>query len=175
MCAQQIVKCLIVKCLIIILLTIGLVSGCSLKEEESADLFGKYYKLPDKIIVYRQGDKEEIDKEDQLYRQIIQLLNQMFAKVRDIGITKTGIDEYREKEAKEVLALEFIYSDTYEFHYKDWRSEINGEYCRLFIPLDRPSNATEIFFGNEEEYFGGPVGMFVEPTELIELVNSSSK
>ena len=173
MCAQQIIKCLIVKCLIIILLTIGLVSGCSLKEEESADLFVKYYKLPDKIIIYNHGNKEEIDKKDQLYHQIIQLLNQMFADVQHIDMTQTAIDEYNEKQAKEVLALEFIYSDTYEFHYKDWRSEINGEYCRLFIPLDRPSNATLIFFGDNEKYFSGPVGMFVEPTKLIELINPS--
>jgi len=166
MCVQQRVKCLI-----ILLLMISLVSGCSSKEE-NADLFGKYYRLPDKIIVYRQGDKEEIDEEDQLYHQIIQLLNQMFAEAKDIGITQCAIDEYSEKEAKEVLALEFIYSDTYEFHYRDWKSEINNEYCRLFIPLDRPSHTPVIFFGDSEKYFSGPVGMFsVEPTGLIELIN----
>lgn len=170
MCARQRVECLI-----ILLLMISLVSGCSSKEEESADLFGKYYKLPDKIIVYNHGNKEEIDKEDQLYHQIIQLLNQMFADVQRIGMTKTAIDEYREKQAKEVLALEFIYSDTYKFHYEDWGREINREYCRLFIPLDRVSDPIEIFFGDNEKYFGGPIGMFVEPTQLIELINSSSK
>lgn len=78
MCARQRVECLI-----ILLLMISLASGCSSKEE-SAQLFGKYYRLPDKIIVYRQGDKEEIDEGDRLYHQIIQVLNQMFAEAKDI-------------------------------------------------------------------------------------------
>ncbi len=163
------------RCSMILLLMIGLISGCSAKEEKSAELFGVdgYYSLPDKIIVYRQGDKEEIDQEDQLYHQIIQALNQMFVEAKDIGITQCAIDEYSEKEAKEALALEFIYSDTYKFHYTDWESEISGKYCRLFIPLNRPSHTPVIFFGDEKEYFSGPIGISTEPRELIELINPS--
>lgn len=48
----------IMKLLIIVLSMISLTFGCSSQEQKSADLFGKYYKLPDKIIIYDRSDKK---------------------------------------------------------------------------------------------------------------------
>lgn len=131
MCARKTAKCLVIVLLIINL--INLVSGCSSKEEDG-NLFSKYYRLPEKIIIYNQGNKNEFDKEDQLYRGIIQLLNQMFADVQDIGITKTAIVNMKKIRQKDVLALEFIYTDNYEFHYKDMFHKLRYDFVEDYFP-----------------------------------------
>lgn len=84
-----------------------------------------------------------------------------------MGRAQSAMDKYAEREAKEILALEFIYPDNYMLNYegKGRGIEINDKYSMLLIPLNMPSsNAVEIFFGDNEEYFSGPVGIFVEPT-----------
>lgn len=137
----------------------------------------KIIKLPNKIFVYYDGSPIEISKEDNIFKDIVELTNKRIDKDKLSTIQDVVSENYVDSLKKEKLSLEFLYE-------KDQEMNLTGDgftsmsYTKLFFPLilndtssyDSNSVVSSFQFGGTQGYIDSSRGPLIESKELIEIL-----
>lgn len=130
--------------------------------------YAKHIATPDKIIIYNNGTKTELTKDNSSFNKIVSYMN---ARIRsDSHVAKLGIPENWEEDIKnDELGVEFIYSKEQSFS-----DSVFKQYTRLFFPVKSniAYNNYEnlMFFSDEGQYGNGPIGVLPCSSELTNLL-----
>ncbi len=164
-----------------ILLFVGLTVFHLLQEKEirpEEDPFEEYFELPVKIYLFNQGEKTEVEKKDNQYKKIIDMLNK---KAQFEGSFETVDYVIMEENIKMIkndkFAVELIYHQQKEFEEKyvfGSRTEegyMRASYSRLLIPLTGKYEEM-IIFGDDEEYKNRPLSKLPNNEHLINYVKN---
>lgn len=139
-----------------------------------------YFEFPDKIIVYNKGKQTTLEKDTESYNNIIYLTDKRLGKVKDFWVAECIVDEGMITETKNnEVALEFIYSKEVKtiFENKSYPIKFEKIYTRIFFPLtcEYSDNCIEetdwMIFGDDKEYYAGPVGPLPVPDDIVTLIN----
>lgn len=140
----------------------------------------KYFEFPDKITVFCKGKTTTLERDTELYNNIIYLTDRRLGKVKDFGVCECMVDEGMITYIKNnKIALEFIYSKEIKtiFENKSYPIKFEKTYTRLFFPLtyeysdDYREEIDWIFFGDDKEYYPGPIGPLPVPDDLVTLID----
>lgn len=123
---------------------------------------------PDKIIIYKNGKLNEINKDNNKFSKIVNLLNERFDKAVLSEVLSKMNDESLSKLKKEELSMEFIYSKEQVFDYK----QKSFKYKKLFFPLKIKSNLDEEdeFYYAEDDKYTFPLARLPRSEDLIDLL-----
>ncbi|MCW3491626.1 hypothetical protein [Dethiobacter alkaliphilus] len=134
-----------------------------------------WFGAPEKIVIYYEGEKETLSKNDEAYAQIIRLLNNKILSSQEDASTEGpstvdyDYDIYEvEKIRHDGIALDLNYSETMKAKIVCGTDLIERKYNRLFIPLTG-HDSNLLFFGNPK-IGGNALGCFYENEPLIDFI-----
>ena len=163
----------VVLCLLMII-TLLLVA-CSEKEgfirnKNLENWFGS----PEKIVIYYEGEKETLSKNDEAFTQIISLLNEKISSHEDPSTEGPGTVDYAydtyeaEKIRQDGIALNLMYSKIMKANIVCGTDLIERKYNRLFIPLT--GNDSNLLFIGNPDISGNALGSFYENEPLVDFI-----
>jgi hypothetical protein len=141
---------------ILIIIIIIIFFGCK-KVEEMKITESKYFELPDRIIIYKNGVQSYIEKNTELYNKIVYLTDKRFE--RECGLSEEMITKEMINDIKNELAIEFIYSKEMQTTYKCFDYSWNKHYTKILFPLPD----SRAIFGDEEKYQNCPWHITIHP------------
>ena len=160
------------KSIILFILSVTLlISTFSCKQSKDFNEFtaSKYFELPDKIIIFDEGNSRIIMKDVEEYNKILYLMDKRLKKVTDFEISSYLIMDEDIDIKNNGTAVEFIYNSEKQTIYgKETKS-----YFRILFPLTPLSNDAEdelIFFGDNKHYYSPAIKVPRPDKELINLI-----
>jgi len=144
--------------------------------------FEHYFELPENIIISMGGKKQEIEKNEEEYKEIVELLNEKL-EYNSLGYTLTWIKSEDIKKMKEEdIYVELIYDQEEYFKTRqvmplegkliEKLDKVSFSYYRVLLPLSGSKDSI-IVFGDEDEYYiNRPVGVFRYNESLVEYIKN---
>lgn len=123
-----------------------------------------YFSEPDKILVYKKGTTQTINKEDKLFSNIINQINDRVDS--NVDVCKLEFDENNMKVTKQKeVVVEFVYSKKQKSKFRTFEKE----YYSLIFPLTG-DNKDLCFFNNNKNDYSGPIGKLKTSDGLLDLL-----
>ncbi|MBL4933817.1 hypothetical protein [Clostridium paridis] len=146
--------------------------GCS--NTNNKKISDKIIGNPDKILVYKDGNKKEILSSDSNFEKIVNLTNDRIDK-ESISVAKDGVDiDKTVNDNKKYLGVEFIYNEEQKMDIKNSNGFSPIKYYKLFFSLDIKNNPNTDYFqyGTEEKYVDSSRGPIKSPDKVINIINN---
>lgn len=125
----------------------------------------KYFSYPVNILIYKDGSPDRLDASNSRYPKILELMHNRMNE--PFYLAKLAVnDELIEHIKAQEIVVEFIYSKLQSVTYLVHKTSKPFHYTRLLFPLTGP-NRQLIFFGDDNEYFSGPLGQLSAPAPDI--------
>ena len=136
-------------------------------EEDYVITESKYFELPNKIIIYNEGEKTIIERDTESYNKIIYTTDKRFERGRCL-IEEIIPEEMIEDIKNNKIAIEFIYTEEIQTNYTCEGFGWKKIYTKILFPLPD----CRAIFGDEEEYQAGPWYISIQPESdyLISIV-----
>ncbi|WP_238884398.1 hypothetical protein [Clostridium sp. YIM B02551] len=153
-------------------LSIMLLLGCS--NSNNKKISNKIIGNPDKILVYKDGNKKEILSSDSNFEKIVNLTNDRIDKDA-ISVAKDGVDiDKTVNDNKKCLGVEFIYNEEQKMDIENSNGFSPIKYYRLFFSLDIKNNPNTGYFqyGTKEKYVDSSRGPIKPPDKVINIINN---
>lgn len=130
----------------------------------------KYFELPNKIIIYNEGEKTIIERDSESYNKIIYTTDKRFERGRCL-IEEIIPEEMIEDIKNNKIAIEFIYTEEIQTNYIYEGLGWKKIYTKILFPLPD----CRAIFGDEEEYQAGPWYISIQPESdyLISIVEET--
>lgn len=141
-------------------------------EEDYVITESKYFELPNKIIIYNEGEKTIIEKDNESYNKIIYTTDKRFERGRCL-IEEIIPEEMIEDIKNNKIAIEFIYTEEIQTNYTCEGFGWKKIYTKILFPLPD----CRAIFGDEEEYQAGPWYISIQPESdyLISIVEETTE
>ena len=137
--------------------------------------FAKFIAVPNKIIIYKNGNTTEVSRNNPLFKQIVSCMNSRIS--FDSGLVKLGIDkDWEDKIKNDEMGVEFIYSSKETFRLKNLPFR-TFSYTKLFFPIQSNdvNNENLMFFSRKDNYYNGyhsgPISLSPCSSKLTKLLN----
>jgi len=141
-------------------------TGCS-----KANVTEKNYKnfdIPNKIIFYDKGKKTTINKDNNLFTQVLELTDKRFDKEVEVYLSAIDKKDIAQMEEDELI-LEFVYSSIVETQYTIQQKSVITKYKRLIMPLSGKQN-TYMWFDRGDGSASGPFYTLSVRDDLIKIL-----
>ncbi|GAH60909.1 unnamed protein product [marine sediment metagenome] len=141
-------------------------------EEDYMITESKYFELPNKIIIYNEGEQTIIEKDTKSYNKIIYTTDKRFERGRCL-IEEIIPEEMIEDIKNNKIAIEFIYTEEIQTNYACEEFGWKKIYTKILFPLPD----FRAIFGDEEEYQAGPWYISIQPESdyLISIIEEEIK
>ncbi|WP_315111202.1 hypothetical protein [Clostridium intestinale] len=143
--------------------------GCSNKNDENTSTIN----TPDKIIVYKDGNQEEIEKSNPNFNKIAELTNDRIDK-KNISVTKDGvdIDKFVKESMKNNLGIEFVYDEEQKMDISNNEGFQPINYYRLYfnIKSDKAYESECFQYGDKDAYVDSSRGPLKPSEDILNIV-----
>lgn len=139
-----------------------ILTACAKLSETTNNKF--YFKEPNKIVIYLDGNTQTLTNEDKLFSDIVKQMNlrvQSTLSIAKLAFRNSDMDTIKKKE----VVVEFVYS-------KNQKSKfgfVKKEYTSLIFPLTG-QNKEFCFFKHNDDY-SGPVSPLRNSEIILQLIN----
>lgn len=143
--------------------------GCSNKNDENTSTIN----TPDKIIVYKDGNQEEIEKSNSNFNKIAELTNDRIDK-KNISVVKDGvdIDKFVKESMKNNLGIEFVYDEEQKMDIRNKEGFQPINYYRLYFNLksDKAYESECFQYGDKVGYVDSSRGPLKSSKDILNIV-----
>jgi hypothetical protein len=143
--------------------------GCSNKNDENTSAINTPYK----IIVYKDGNQEEIEKSNPNFNKIAELANDRIDK-KNISVVKDGvdIDKFVKESMKNNLGIEFVYDEEQKMDIRNKEGFQPINYYRLYFNLksDKAYESECFQYGDKDAYVDSSRGPLKPSEDILNIV-----
>lgn len=144
-------------------------AGCNNQEKEVSSIIN----TPDKIIVYKEGNQEEIEKSNSNFNKIAELTNDRIDK-KNISVVKDGvdIDKFVKESMKNNLGIEFVYDEEQKMDIRNKEGFQPINYYRIYFNLksDKAYESECFQYGDKGGYVDSSRGPLKSSKEILNIV-----
>lgn len=119
-------------------------TACSADSIKTSDSTITKLNMPDQIIIYKDGHKKMISKNDRLYNKILELSESRLPAKFDTP--QSAINTSDLNNSLKSFSIEFFYSNEQAFNYKGINQ--NFKYSKIVFPLTEQYNKFIIFYNS---------------------------
>jgi len=143
--------------------------GCSNENDKNTSTIN----TPDKIIVYREVNQKEIEKENPNFNKIVKLTNDRIDK-KNISVVKDGvdIDKFVKESMKNNLGIEFVYDEEQKMDMRNKEGFQPINYYRLYFNLksDKAYESECFQYGDKDVYVDSSRGPLKSSKDILNIV-----
>jgi hypothetical protein len=143
--------------------------GCSNENDKNTSTIN----TPDKIIVYKEGNQKEIEKENPNFNKIVELTNDRIDK-KNISVVKDGvdIDTFVKESMKNNLGIEFVYDEEQKMDISNKEGFQPINYYRLYFNLksDREYENECFQYGDKDAYIDSSRGPLKPSEDILNII-----